>query len=37
VHSVRRGAVRLSTHVHVLPDMVDRVIGSLERWRRTDR
>lgn len=37
VHSVRRGAVRLSAHVHVLPDMVDRVIGSLERWRRTDR
>jgi selenocysteine lyase/cysteine desulfurase len=34
VHSVRRGAVRLSTHVHVLPDVLDRAIGSLEAWRR---
>ncbi len=36
-HSVRRGAVRLSTHVHVLPEVVERVIGSIETWRRTDR
>ena len=33
-HSVRRGAVRLSTHVHVLPDMLDRAIDALEIWRR---
>jgi hypothetical protein len=33
VHSVRRGALRLSTHVHVLPDVVDRVIASVEAWR----
>lgn len=37
VHSVRRGAVRLSTHVHALPEVVQRVIGSIEAWRRTDR
>jgi cysteine desulfurase/selenocysteine lyase len=36
VHSVRRGAVRLSTHVHVLPEVVERVIGSIEAWRRND-
>jgi selenocysteine lyase/cysteine desulfurase len=35
VHSVRRGAVRLSTHVHVLPEVVEQVIGSIESWRRT--
>ena len=37
VHSVRRGALRLSTHMHVLPDIVDRVIGSFEHWHRTRR
>jgi cysteine desulfurase/selenocysteine lyase len=36
-HSVRRGALRLSTHVHVLPDVVERVIGSIEAWHRTRR
>jgi selenocysteine lyase/cysteine desulfurase len=36
VHSVRRGAVRLSTHVHVLPEVVEQVIASIEAWRRTD-
>jgi cysteine desulfurase/selenocysteine lyase len=36
-HSVRRGAVRLSTHVHVLPEVVDQVIGSIEAWSRTER
>jgi hypothetical protein len=34
VHSARRGALRLSTHVHVLPDVVDQVIASIEVWRR---
>jgi cysteine desulfurase/selenocysteine lyase len=34
-HSVRRGAVRLSTHVHVSPEVVDQVIGSIETWQRT--
>jgi cysteine desulfurase / selenocysteine lyase len=37
VHSIRRGAVRLSTHVHVLPEIVDQVIGSIEAWQRTER
>jgi cysteine desulfurase / selenocysteine lyase len=36
-HSVRRGALRLSTHVHVLPEVVDQVIGSIEAWQRTRR
>jgi cysteine desulfurase/selenocysteine lyase len=36
-HSVRRGAVRLSTHVHVSPDVVEQVIGSIEMWQRTSR
>ncbi len=36
-HSVRRGAVRLSTHVHVLPDVAERVIGSISGWRRTQQ
>ncbi len=33
VHSVRRGALRLSTHVHVLPEVVDRVAASLTAWQ----
>ncbi len=37
VHSVRRGALRLSSHVYVLPDVVDKVIGSFEAWHRTHR
>jgi cysteine desulfurase/selenocysteine lyase len=37
VHSLRRGALRLSTHVHVLPDVLDRVIESIETWQRTRR
>ena len=37
VHSVRRGAVRLATHVHVLPEVVEQVTGSLEAWRRANR
>jgi cysteine desulfurase/selenocysteine lyase len=36
-HSVRRGAVRLSAHVHLLPEAVDQVIASLEAWCRTSR
>jgi hypothetical protein len=36
-HSVRRGAVRLSTHVHMLPDVLEQAIGSIEAWRRTNR
>jgi cysteine desulfurase/selenocysteine lyase len=36
-HSVRRGAVRLATHVHVLPEVVEQVIGSLKAWRRANR
>jgi selenocysteine lyase/cysteine desulfurase len=36
-HSVRRGALRLSTHVHVLPEVVERVVASIEAWRRTSR
>jgi cysteine desulfurase/selenocysteine lyase len=33
-HSVRRGAVRLATHVHVLPEVLERAVASLEGWRR---
>jgi selenocysteine lyase/cysteine desulfurase len=36
-HSLRRGALRLSTHVHVVPDVLDRVIESIETWQRTRR
>jgi cysteine desulfurase/selenocysteine lyase len=36
-HSVRRGAVRLATHVHVLPEVLDRAVASLEGWRRKQR
>lgn len=35
VHTIRRGAVRLSTHLHVRPDMIERVIESATVWRRT--
>ena len=34
VHSVRRGALRLSGHIHVLPDIVDHVIGGIEKWQK---
>lgn len=34
VHTIRRGAVRLSTHIHVRPDMIDRVIECATNWRR---
>ncbi len=36
-HSVRRGAVRLATHVHVLPEVLERAVASLEGWRRKQR
>ena len=36
-HSVRRGAVRLATHVHVLPEVLERAVASLEGWRRNQR
>jgi cysteine desulfurase / selenocysteine lyase len=35
MHSVRRGALRLSSHIHVLPGVVDHVIGSVERWQKS--
>jgi cysteine desulfurase / selenocysteine lyase len=35
VHSVRRGALRLSSHIHVLPDIVDHVIGGVETWQKS--
>ncbi len=35
VHSVRRGALRLSGHIHVLPDIVDHVIGGIEKWQKS--
>lgn len=35
VHSVRRGALRLSGHIHVLPDIVDQVIGGIEKWQKS--
>jgi cysteine desulfurase / selenocysteine lyase len=34
-HSVRRGAVRLATHVYVQPPVVERAIGSIKAWRKT--
>jgi cysteine desulfurase/selenocysteine lyase len=34
VHSVRRGIVRLSTHVHALPEMVQDALTKTESWRR---
>jgi cysteine desulfurase/selenocysteine lyase len=35
VHSVRRGALRLSSHIHVLPNFVDHVIGGVETWQKS--
>jgi cysteine desulfurase / selenocysteine lyase len=35
MHSVRRGALRLSGHIHVLPGIVDHVIGSVETWQKS--
>jgi cysteine desulfurase/selenocysteine lyase len=35
VHSVRRGALRLSSHIHVLPSIVDHVIGGVETWQKS--
>jgi cysteine desulfurase/selenocysteine lyase len=35
VHSVRRGVLRLSTHVHVLPDVVERALGHIGQWHRS--
>lgn len=37
VHSVRRGILRLSTHVHALPDVVATALAEMERWRRGQR
>lgn len=34
VHSVRRGVLRLSTHIHVLPEVVRRGLGHIEDWDR---
>ena len=34
VHSVRRGVLRLSTHVHALPEVIGTALGEMERWRR---
>ncbi|WP_431282280.1 aminotransferase class V-fold PLP-dependent enzyme [Humitalea sp. 24SJ18S-53] len=34
VHSVRRGVLRLSTHVHALPEVVARALQSIEDWQR---
>jgi cysteine desulfurase/selenocysteine lyase len=34
VHSVRRGALRLSTHIHVLPETVAQVLDCAAGWRR---
>lgn len=34
-HSVRRGVLRLSTHVHVLPEVVERALGHVEQWHRS--
>ena len=36
-HSVRRGAVRLSSHVHVLPEVAERAMQSIEAWHKTMR
>jgi selenocysteine lyase/cysteine desulfurase len=35
VHSVRRGALRLSGHIHVLPNIVDHVIGGIDKWPKS--
>jgi cysteine desulfurase/selenocysteine lyase len=34
-HSVRRGALRLSGHIHVLPNVVDHVIGGVDKWQKS--
>ncbi len=34
VHSVRRGVLRLSTHVHVLPDVTARALDHIAAWQR---
>jgi selenocysteine lyase/cysteine desulfurase len=34
VHSVRRGILRLATHVHALPDVTATALAEMERWRR---
>jgi len=34
VHSVRRGILRLATHVHALPDVVATALDEMQRWRR---
>jgi cysteine desulfurase / selenocysteine lyase len=34
-HSVRRGAVRLSTHIHLLPERITQIIETIETWHRT--
>ncbi|MGG5809632.1 aminotransferase class V-fold PLP-dependent enzyme [Falsiroseomonas sp. CW058] len=33
VHSVRRGVLRLSTHVHVLPEVAGRALDVIADWR----
>jgi cysteine desulfurase/selenocysteine lyase len=33
-HSVRRGAVRLSTHMHLLPEHVARIIETIKAWHK---
>ncbi len=33
-HSVRRGILRLATHVHALPDVTATALAEMERWRR---
>lgn len=34
VHSVRRGVLRLSTHIHVLPEVAARAIDHIAAWQR---
>jgi len=34
VHSVRRGILRLATHVHALRDVTGSALAEMERWRR---
>jgi selenocysteine lyase/cysteine desulfurase len=33
VHSVRRGVLRLSTHVHVLPEIAERALDAIAAWK----
>jgi cysteine desulfurase/selenocysteine lyase len=37
VHSVRRGVLRLSTHVHVLPEVAERALACIGDWQRANR